>query len=112
MKNRIDGYIDKQDSPQKEICRYLRNLVLKAIPDANEEMKWRVPAFAGGKFYIVALKDHVNLGFSIQGLTKEEIALFDGGGKTTKHIEVDTLESIDEKRIIKLLKMVDEKVKV
>ena len=112
MNNQIDDYINKQNSPQKEICQNLRKLVLKAFPDAKEEMKWGVPTFADGKFYIVALKDHVNLGFSIKGLTKEDTALFDGGGKTMKHIEVDKIESIDEKRIIELLKLVDKRAKV
>ena len=105
----IEAYISKQTSPQKEICQALRQLIFKTYPDAKEEMKWGVPAFAGGKFYLVALKDHVNLGFSTAGLTKEEIALFDGGGKTTKHIQVDSTNNIDEKRIVKLLKLVGEK---
>jgi len=111
MSNQIDDYINKQGSPQKEICQNLRSLIIKTIPDATEKMKWGVPAFADDKFYIVALKDHVNLGFPIKGLTKEDIALFDGGGKTMKHIEVDKMESIDEKRIIKLLKLVDKRAK-
>lgn len=63
-------------------------------------------SFADGKFYIVALKDHVNMGFSSEGLSKKEIALFDGGGKTTKHIQIAGLEDIDRERIIKLLKLV------
>jgi uncharacterized protein YdhG (YjbR/CyaY superfamily) len=105
--NKIDNYIQKQKSPQKEICQELREIVLKTFPGSKEEMKWGVPAFAGGKFYIVALKDHVNLGFSIKGLSKNEIALFDGGGKTMKHIEIGTMQDIDEKRIVKLLKMVE-----
>ena len=111
MSNKIDDYIDKQDSPQKEICQNLRKLILKTFPDAKEEMKWGVPTFADGKFYIVALKDHVNLGFSIKGLTKEDMALFDGGGKTMKHIKVDKID-IDEKKITELLKLVDKKASV
>jgi uncharacterized protein YdhG (YjbR/CyaY superfamily) len=106
MNNKVDNYIQKQKSPQKEICQELRKIVLKTFSDAKEEMKWGVPAFADGKFYIVALKDHVNLGFSIEGLSKDEIALFNGGGKTMKHIEISTMQDIDEKRIVKLLKMV------
>ena len=39
------------------------------------------------------------------------MALFDGGGKTMKHIEIDKLTDIDDKRIIKLLKLVDKRVK-
>jgi hypothetical protein len=34
------------------------------------------------------------------------MALFDGGGKTMKHIEIGTMQDIDEKRTVKLLKMV------
>ena len=109
MNKLVKAYISKQASPQKEICQSLRDLIVKTFPGVNEEMKWGVPAFASGKFYVVALKDHVNLGFSIEGLTEEEIALFDGGGKTTKHIQVDSLSGLDEKRIVTLLKLVNEK---
>jgi hypothetical protein len=111
MTNKIDDYISKQVSPQKEICRALRRLILKTFPDAKEEMKWGVPAFADGNYYIVALKDHVNLGFTLKGLTKEDMALFDGGGKTMKHIEIAELSDMDENRIIKLLKLIDERAK-
>jgi hypothetical protein len=109
MSNAVDDYINKQSLPQKEICRILRGLILDTFPDAIEEMKWGVPAFGGGKFYIVALKDHVNLGFSLKGLTKEDEKLFDGGGKTMKHVQVPNPNDIDEERIVALLKLVDMK---
>jgi hypothetical protein len=109
MSKTIDDYINQQASPQKEICQRLRRLILKTIPDAKEEMKWGVPVFAEGKFYIGSLKDHVNLGFSIIGFAREEIALFEGGGKTMRHIKVDKPENIDEKRIVELLELVDKK---
>jgi hypothetical protein len=112
MSTKVDEYINKQASPQKEICQALRKLIFRTFPGVNEEMKWGVPAFAGGEYYIVALKDHVNLGFSIKGLTREDVALFDGGGKTTKHIQVESVAGIDEKRIVKLLKLVEEKARV
>ncbi len=106
MDEKIQDYIEKQKSPQKEICKKLHTIIVKTIPGTKDAMKWGVPAYDDGKYYIVALKDHVNIGFSIQGLTKEQIGLFDGGGKTTKHIEIKDLKDIDEKRIVKLLKMV------
>jgi hypothetical protein len=109
MSSKIDDYISKQAPPQKEICQKLRSLILKTFPDAKEEMKWGVPAFADGNYYIVALKDHVNLGFTLKGLTKEDEKLFDGGGKTMKHIEIDKLTDIDEKRIVALLKLINER---
>ncbi len=111
MKTNVELYIEKQKSPQKEICQRLRKIILETFPGIGEEMKWGVPAFAGGLFYIVALKDHVNLGFSIKNLSKDELTLFDGGGKTTKHIVIASLKNIDLKRIANLLKLVKEKQK-
>jgi len=107
--NKILEYIGKQEAPQREICQRLRDLILATFPEIKEGMKWGVPAFADGMFYIVALKDHVNLGFSVKGLSKEEIARFDAGGKTMKVVEVATLNDIDEGRILTLLKLVSGK---
>ncbi len=103
---KVDEYINKQKSPQKEICRKLRKIIFEVFPKITEEMKWGVPAYGKGKYYIVALKDHVNLGFSLKGLTKSDYGLFDGGGKTMKHIQVDSVKGIDKKKINKLLKLV------
>ena len=111
MDKKVDEYINKQKSLQKEVCQQLRHLIFNTFPQIKEEMKWGVPTYGGGKYYIVALKDHVNLGFSIKGLGKTDDALFDGGGKLMKHIKVSLLEDIDKKRIISLLKLVEERQK-
>lgn len=109
MNKKVEEYINKQESPQKEICQKLRQLIFNTFPNIEEEMLWGVPAYGKGIYYIVALKDHVNLGFSLKGLTKEDMKLFDGGGKTMKHIQISSLQQIDKERIIKLLKLVEEK---
>ena len=72
-------------------------------------MKWGVPVFADGKFYIASLKNHVNLGFSIDGLNEKEIALFEGSGKTMRHIKIKSLQDINEEKLIMLIKLVNEK---
>ena len=107
MNSKVDEYIASQKSPQKEICASLRQLIHDTLPGKNEEMKWGVPAFSDGKFYIVALKNHVNVGFSIKSLTGEDLSLFDGGGKTTRHIKVKDSAGIDSERITSLIKLVD-----
>ena len=104
----VEGYIEKQKSPQREIIQKLRKIILKTYPNIKEEMKLGVPWYEG-KYYIVALKDHVNLGFSLKGLSKKEIELFEGGGKTMKHIKIHSLDEIDEKKMVKLLKVVKDK---
>ncbi|MBU1119051.1 DUF1801 domain-containing protein [Patescibacteria group bacterium] len=105
MNTDVGNYFNNQKSPQKEVALALRKIIKKTFPKIKEEMKYGVPYYED-KFYIVALKDHVNLGFSIIGLSKDEIVLFDGGGKTTKYIAVDSPKKIDEKKIVKLLKLV------
>jgi hypothetical protein len=72
-------------------------------------VRWGVPTFAGGKFYIVALKNHVNVGFSISGLNRDEIILFEGTGKIMRHIKIPTLKEVDEKMLAKLIEMVEKK---
>jgi len=108
MDEKIRQYIEKQKSPQKEICLKLREVILRTFPDIKEEINWGVPTFSEGKFYIGALRDHVNLGFSINGLTEKEIALFEGSGKMMRHIKIRTLKDINEKQIVKLLKIAGE----
>jgi hypothetical protein len=108
MDKKVETYIENQKSPQREICQKLRKIILKTFPNINEEMKLGVPWYEG-KYYIVALKDHVNLGFSLKGLSKEETGLFEGGGKTMKHIKISSLNEIDEKKIVELLKVVKDK---
>ena len=109
MNIKVGEYINKQKSPQKEVCAYLRNLIHKTIPGIKEEIKWGVPVFADGKFYIGSLKNHVNLGVSINGLNDREVALFEGSGKTMKHIKIKSLHNIDEKKLAQLIKLVNEK---
>ena len=51
----------------------------------------------------------MHVGFAITGLNKEEIDLFEGSGKTMRHIKIHSLEDIDEERLVKLIKLVDQK---
>jgi len=102
MNKEVSDYIKKQKSPQKKICQKLRKIIIKTFPDIKEKMWVGVPWYEG-KYYIVALKNHVNLGFAIQGLAKKELEMFEGGGKTMRHIKIASLKDIDEKKIIKLL---------
>jgi hypothetical protein len=106
MNKTVDEYLERQESPQREICQKLRELIFNTLPGIKEEMKWGVPTYADGRYYLVALKDHVNLGFSLKGLSKEEQKLLEGSGKTMRHIKIRALDEIDEKRIKELLKMV------
>jgi hypothetical protein len=70
---------------------------------------WGVITFADGKFYVAAMRNRVHVGFVVTGLSYEEIGLFEGNGKTMRHIKVPTIESINKESLVKLIKMVDKK---
>jgi hypothetical protein len=108
MSEKVEKYIEKQELPQKEIVSCLRDLILKTLPEIKEDFKMGVPWYEE-KFYLVALRDHVNLGFAVKGLTDVEMARFEGKGELMRHLKFYTQNDIDEIKIVKLLKLVAEK---
>jgi hypothetical protein len=111
MTNKVEEYIEKQPKDQQKILKKLRNLILKTIPDCDKEMAWGVLAYREGKYYLAGMKERVHIGFSICGLSKKEIENFEGSGKTMRHIKIYTPNDIDKQRLIKLIKLVDQKAK-
>jgi hypothetical protein len=109
MDKKVEDYINNQKSNQKEIILKVRDIFTKTLKNFNEQFAWGVIVIAGGKFYIAAMKNRVHVGFTITGLNKEEINIFEGSGKTMRHIKIYTKEDIGENKFVKLIKMVDKK---
>ncbi len=108
MNKDVNKYIEKQKSPQKEIVKRLRRIILKTFPKIKEEMKMGVPWYEG-RYYLVGLKDHVNMGFCLDGMSKTDMELLEGAGKMMRHLKFYSLKDIDGKKIVKLLKAVKKK---
>ncbi len=106
MDKGVGQYLSKQPSVRKEICEKLRKLIFKTFPDINEEMKFGVPWYTG-RFYIVGLKDHVNLGFSVFGLPEKYRKELEGKGKFMRHLKFFSVSEIDEKKVVRLMKTTD-----
>ena len=81
MEKQADAYIEKQKSPQKEILQKVRKIFRETLPNCEEKMAWGVITFASGKFYIAAMKNRVHVGFAVNGLSEDEISMFEGSGK-------------------------------
>ena len=108
MSQKVEEYINKQELPQKEILSILRELILKTLPEINEDFKLGVPWYEE-KFYLVALKDHVNMGFAVKGLSKSEMDFFEGKGKLMRHRKYYSANDINKQDTAKLLKLVAKK---
>ena len=109
MDKQADAYIEKQKSPQKEVLKKVRQIFQETLPNCEEKVAWGVITYESGKFYIAAMKNRVHVGFAVTGLSEDEINMFEGSGKTMKHIKIPTLESIDETMLVKMIDIVDKK---
>lgn len=101
----VKSYLEKLLSPQREICEKARSIILSTYPNLTETFENGVPWYEC-KYYIAGLKDHVNLGFSVEGLSEEEKCLFEGKGRFMRHIKLYSLNDVVEAKIVKLLKVV------
>jgi hypothetical protein len=99
------NYIESLPSPQREIFKKLRNIVLETFPGQDEDLK--LCGLWLGKYYIACNRDSVNLGFCVNGLKQKDKDKFEGKGRITRHLKFKTLEEIDENKIIGLLKFID-----
>jgi hypothetical protein len=109
MDKLIKDYIEKQEPLQKEIVLKVRDIFIKTLPNCKERVAWGVIVFGDDKFYIASMKNRVHVGFAITGLSKKEIELFEGSGKTMRHIKIYSKDDIDENKLIELIKIVDKK---
>ena len=63
---RIDDYIAKAQPFAQEILSHVRERVHAVLPDVQEDIKWRMPAYlVGGKLVLItaAFKEHTALNF-------------------------------------------------
>ncbi len=109
MDYKIKEYIEKQNFKEKELLKKARTLILNTIPKCDEFIQWGVLCYSKGKIYLAAMKGRIHVGFSIIGLPKENIKLFEGSGKTARHIKIHSENELEEKNIVNLVKMINSK---
>lgn len=111
MDNKVKQYIDKQEPKEKELLKKARTLILSTIPNCDEFTRWGVLCYSNGKIYLAVIKNKIHIGFSIIGLEEKEIKLFEGGGKTARHIKIYSEKELEEKNIKNIIKIVNQKAK-
>ncbi|HBL28190.1 MAG TPA: DUF1801 domain-containing protein [Acidobacteria bacterium] len=95
----VDGYVEGLDGWQKDVVGRLRRLVLEAVPQAKESIKWAQPVYEqGGPFaYIKAFKNHVNFGFWRGASLHDPQGLIQTGGEKMGHLKITGPGDIREK---------------
>jgi hypothetical protein len=108
MHQQIKEYLEKQLPDRRKLMEYLREILIEAIPSLNEKMEYGVMCY-NDLYYIANLPKQVNMGFSIIGLAPEEVKLFQGGGKTMRHLKFENIDSIEKEGLVKIIKLVRDK---
>ncbi|MEO1244159.1 MAG: DUF1801 domain-containing protein [Pseudomonadota bacterium] len=100
MTNLVDEWIDQAGDWQQRSLQQLRAVILAAVPDANEAMKWGQPCYSrNGLFcYLQRSKQHVTLGFQKGARMNDPEGLLEGDGKQMRHLKFDAQATIDEER--------------
>jgi hypothetical protein len=87
-----DEYFGAQAGAARDVLDALRSLVKASLPKATEGFKWGVPVYfdpAGYPLcYLVALRDHVNLGFLSGAHLDDPKGLLEGTGEQGRHIKI------------------------
>jgi hypothetical protein len=105
MNEKVTKYLQKQMSPQKEICTKLREILITSFPNI-EETVMQEGLWYEGKFYLTTFTDHVNLGVGVTGLHEEELKHFEGKGKSMRHMKFYSIEDVNEEKLLPLLQLV------
>ncbi|MHC4184169.1 MAG: DUF1801 domain-containing protein [Planctomycetota bacterium] len=94
----VYSYIAGLEGWKGEIVAKVRQIVLKAAPEAKESLKWAQPVYeSNGPFaYIKAFKNDINFGFWRGVDIKDQEGLLQGSGSKMRHIKLKSLDDIDE----------------
>lgn len=102
----VDAYIATLQDPQAAIVVALRRLVLAAVPDAVEVVKWAQPVYENnGPFcYLKAFPRYVNLGFWRGAALPDPDGLIRSGGEKMGHVRIASLDDIAERPLRQLVR--------
>ena len=95
-KKTVDAWLAELDPSLREIAQALRALILEAVPDLRESIKWNTPNYAkgGNVCYLASNKGYINFGFFNGAGLPNPDGLIEGTGEKMRHIKVRRPEDI------------------
>jgi len=92
----VEEYTASLDDWRGEVVSEVRDLILECDPDAKESIKWSRPVYedSGPLAYLMAFKNHVNLGFSRGAELEDKAGVLEGTGKQMRHVKLTGPEDV------------------
>lgn len=103
----VTNYIDSLDSPQREVCQTLRELILEQFADLREEFKHNYPAYCFERKRICSIggfKRHAHLELDYGAHLRDTKGRVEGVGKNIRHVKIRGIAEIDEEYFVDLLR--------
>lgn len=87
LDSRVDAYIKNAEPFAQPVLHHLRNVVHRACPEVEENIKWGMPYFEykGLLCNMAAFKKHCAFGFWKAALMKDASMLIENNGKAMGH---------------------------
>jgi hypothetical protein len=106
VKGTIDNFIRALDPERREIVVALRTIIHKAIPKAEESIKWGSPWWTQNGYVccIYTAGDHINFGFSRGVELTDPDGLLEGTGKGMRHVKLNSVKDIRKTQFTAWLK--------
>ena len=109
--NPAEQYIFNQKEPFQSIMLYVRNVILRTLPNVEEKYNYGIPFYHYNKkpfcyFNILKRTNFVDIAFVKGALLKEQFPLLKdyNNRKYVRSLQYENLESIDESQLIAILK--------
>ena len=103
----IERYIRRKNPELESVAQGLRALVRKLVPKSKESLNpWGIPTLesAGPFCYFMVGKDHVTLGFHRGTSLPDPEGLLEGTGKNLRHVKLRSIEDLERKGLIELMR--------
>lgn len=109
MDAKVERFLLNLPDAKREPTLLLRDIFLTCDPKISEAIKWNNLTFMYGKenfafIYTYKQVDYINLGFFYATALKDPKKLFEGSGKTMRHIKVKRVEDIPAAQVKKWVK--------
>lgn len=90
---------------QRVLAETMREIIFKACPDFNEEMKWNMPNYSLNKLvcYLQKSKTHVTIGFQQGAHINDPNGWLQGAGKDMRHLKYSLTDEIEPEKVTYLI---------
>ncbi|HEX8844840.1 MAG TPA: DUF1801 domain-containing protein [Pyrinomonadaceae bacterium] len=113
MSREFDDFISSYQKEVQAIARQVRDLIFQVAPGVSEHVYPAMKVIryglegnkmAGLVFFLMPLKDRVNLGFNHGTSLPDPKGLLEGTGKNLRHVKLKNVESVRAPALRALLK--------